>query len=176
MARRGGRKIKRRLRCGFTLVEVLVACALLASIGGGTLFAGASLYDQLSDTSDYSARREAAEAVAWLRGLFHDARVLREDFTLVASGYSGPFPTLTVLRRTADGHEYEHWVGRNIAFSVEMESGTPAAAHTYDHMFQTMSPAFTLNVHKKKKDGKYEFSGRTITISVHGAVNLKGEK
>ncbi|MDR3320849.1 MAG: type II secretion system GspH family protein [Synergistaceae bacterium] len=172
MASRGDREIKRRLRRAFTLVEIIVVCALLAIFGGGAVSLGSSVYERLSDASDYNVRREAAEAAAWIRNCIHDSRALREDFTLKASGYSGPFSTLIAIRETPGGYEHEFWVGRNIAFSVEKYEGSPAAYHTYDPVFQTMSPGVTFNLHKRRGDG-YVLSGHTITISVHGAVSQR---
>jgi hypothetical protein len=147
----------------------------LASLGGGLLFAGASLSSHFNDpSSDYNVKREAAAAVVWIRRCMYDARVLREDFKFKASSYTKPFSRLEAQRSAPNGTEFEYWDGRNIAFQVERTGVEGANYFQYNHVYQTLSPGLKLRVYKKNGD-KYEFSNLYVTISVYGMARLRSD-
>jgi hypothetical protein len=174
MAPGGDRKIRRRIRASaFSVAELLVACVIIAAAGGAAMLTAsrvAARFDVFC--SDYSVEREAEAAASWIAGQLHRARMLREDVKIFTPSSKQPIPEISAIRMRASGLTPEKWTGKKIAFTVFGSSGAwEQPNHTYKYLFQTMSPAFYLDVYKLRGD-LYEKTGWKIVVSVRGLVRL----
>jgi hypothetical protein len=175
MAAGGDRKNKRRIRTvAFTVAELLIACAIFMTAGGGVMLVASGVVARFDIfCSDYSVEREAEAASAWIAGQLHRARMFREDVKIFTPSSKQPLPDISAIRiRALPDLKPEKWVGEKIAFTVFNSSGPREQPnHTYKYMFQTMSPAFYLDVHRLKGDS-YEKTGWKIVVSGSGLTRL----
>jgi prepilin-type N-terminal cleavage/methylation domain-containing protein len=175
MAAGGSFKIRSKLGWrAFTLVELVVACAIMAIITSGASLGISSFYRRFGDlSSDYNIEKEANAARRWISWQIYRTRALRQDLTLFIP-VSGVSPRISVFRLPPSGAaRAEPWIGENIAFKVYSASGTPSKSfHEYNYLRQTMTPAASLRVYRRS-GGAYEMTDWIITVSGYGMVSLR---
>jgi hypothetical protein len=122
-------------------------------------------------SSDAHVEREVREAAAWIKSHLHRARMLRRDITLFVPG--GLYTGKIRFSDSSDGDECYYLHGEFIAYKAPVsDSGIQTHEFAYSYVNQTMTPACTLTILKKTKDG-YQTTSWKISISGRGYVTVR---
>lgn len=115
-------------QAGFTLVEVLVATAVLGVLGSGLALTAVNLTG-LGDVLGERAARES-EAVAAMAQMTLGSALYPGASAAQAVSVPGPGQTASELRYTVDGQEYRYSVGGSGALSVSVGGASPQVLAT----------------------------------------------
>jgi hypothetical protein len=154
-------------------VELAVACAVFTTLAACMTLAASSSLKRFGDPySDYGVERDVKAAVSWMRGHLYRARIFREDvsFFIPLDAYSHE---IGLYRKTKSGLTRSGaWSAEGISFRVVKSSSHPGVSfYKYEYSHQTMSPAVTLRVFRRKGDA-FEMTEWVITVSAYGMVRL----
>jgi hypothetical protein len=166
---RGRKTLRRIARSGFSLVELVIVCSVIA-IGWGSfsLIGGVQVERYSNPHSDYNIDREIDLTVSWLDSVMRRSMNLAEDFEIRTSSSRSNSIRITWLT----GSKNEIWNSNHIYFQSQNVASELATCFKFSHSFQTVSPAFTLAVYIKEGD-KFAYTGRRIVVSVHGLISVR---
>ncbi|MDR3354009.1 MAG: hypothetical protein LBO21_03135 [Synergistaceae bacterium] len=166
---RGGKILRGVARSGFSLVELVIVCSVIA-IGWGSfsLVGGAQIERYSNPLSDYNIDREVDLTVSWLGSVMRRSLTLAEDFEIRTSSYC----LNTIKVKWLMGNKDEIWNAGQIHFQSYNVASELATSFSFSHSFQTFSPAFTLAVFIKE-GGKFVDTRRRIVVSAHGLISVR---
>ena len=169
---RGGKIERGVARRAFTLAELVAACAILAILCGCLNLSASSVIARLSgQSSDARVEREVRETAAWIKSHLHRARMLRRDIKLFVPGWL--YTDKIRFSDSSDGDECYYLHGEFIVYKAPTSgSGIQINKFVYSYANHTMTPACTLPIFKKTKDG-YQMTSWKISISGRGYVTVR---
>ncbi len=154
---------------GFTLVEILIAVAVLSILYGCLFLTGGSLARRLSDPySEENLAKEVARATAWLDDQIYRATLAGKNFEIAVSP-SSPSGILSV--RWQGDYKWEEWKSESIGMRVYSTGQPVPAIFRYDWQTQMLTPALTLRIFKQK-DLRFTTTKWFIIISAYGLTRM----
>ncbi len=173
MVARGDEKNNRTVapRRAFTLIEALLVCALLALLAAPATVSVARLAGRFSDPySPYNIEREVRDTAEWIKGVMRRALLERRDFAFEIYG-TAPNPRIRAIWPTP--LETVEWRSDRIAYRVNRTDTIMPEQFHYSHRYQTMSPAFALDVFAQTPEhGVTKQTEWGIVVSLYGLVRI----
>jgi hypothetical protein len=173
VAHRGDGEISRTIkRRAFTLVEILLVCALLA---GPAVVFSARLTERFANPySSYYIEREVMDTAEWLQTMMRRALIERRDFILELE-YDKPDPL--ILARLTNPTEVTEWRSERVAYRTQRTGSAVQTHFRYSHGYQTMSPGFELEIHAQTPGGGHTIQTEwSIVVSPYGLVRLSRQE
>ncbi|MDR1019536.1 MAG: hypothetical protein LBL73_02160 [Synergistaceae bacterium] len=149
-------------RRSFTLVELAVTCSVVAILCGCINLAASPVIAVFLDESrERAVEREVRETASWIKSYLHRARALRRDMRI----YVPAVPATPVIYFEGKNDVTERYAlyGESIGFRAS------SAYFAYNHLHQTMTPAFQLRI-LKVTDSGYEMTDWVVKVSGRGHV------
>lgn len=157
-------------RAGFTLVEVIIVCALLITFAGFAAFTGGDFLSRFLDpNSDERIRQEVNDVARWMQRMLDRSIAEGRDVSLHTSSYALP----VITARFRQPIENVDRRSETLMFRAEMtSSGARPDTFRYTSRTQTMSPAFTMGVYITGDNGRAVKTKWKMIVSGKGRIRV----
>lgn len=161
------KKSGRLTELGFSLVEILLALAILAILGGCMFFSADKLFRRYADPlSPERVEKEIGRTIAWIDDLFDRARLSERNFSMAVSPLT---PSGAFVVTWQDSDDKDEWRSGNIGLMAYSANSSGSGVYRYNWRTQTLTPALTLRVFQQK-NFRYIGTKWFIIISAYGLV------
>jgi hypothetical protein len=149
-------------------------CAFLALFAGPAILFSARLTERFGNPySPYYIEREATDTVEWLQAQMRRALIERRDFVFELL-YEKPDPLIRA--KWVNPSETTEWRSERAAYRVKRTGSAAPKQFHYSHSYQTMSPAFELEISAQTPGGSQTIQTEwSIVVSLYGLVRLSGQ-